>query len=163
MTIAYKGKYRPINPVKYNGDPTKITYRSLWERHFMVYLDTTEEVLWWNSEAIAVPYVSPADNKIHSYYPDFVFHIRENHKDIEKLSIEKTYMIEIKPQKQTKPPNPKRKKTKSLYNEQRRYAINKAKWKQAMKYCDIKEWHFKLLTEADIFTKPLKRYKKGRK
>ena len=43
--MSYKGKYQPAFPKKYKGDPSNITYRSLWERKFMVYCDTNENIL----------------------------------------------------------------------------------------------------------------------
>jgi hypothetical protein len=53
--MAYKGKYKPQNPQKYKGDPTKIIYRSLWERKFMVYCDTNVNILQWASEEVIIP------------------------------------------------------------------------------------------------------------
>ena len=47
--MAYKGKYKPKNRSKYKGDPTKIVYRSLWERRFMVYCDENPNVIKWAS------------------------------------------------------------------------------------------------------------------
>ena len=38
--MAYSGKYQPKNPKKYIGNLSRIHYRSLWERKFMVYCDT---------------------------------------------------------------------------------------------------------------------------
>jgi len=29
--MTYKGRYTVKNPKKYDGDPTKVVYRSLWE------------------------------------------------------------------------------------------------------------------------------------
>ena len=43
--MAYKGKYKPKNRNKYKGDPTKIIYRSLWERRFMVYCDENPSII----------------------------------------------------------------------------------------------------------------------
>ena len=63
--MSYKGKYRPSYPKKYKGDPTRIIYRSLWERKFMVYCDSNTNILEWGSEEIALPYRSPLDNKVH--------------------------------------------------------------------------------------------------
>ena len=40
---TYKGIYRPSNPKKYAGDPSRIVYRSNWERKFMVYCDRNED------------------------------------------------------------------------------------------------------------------------
>ena len=89
--MAYSGKYKPINPKKYKGDPTRIIYRSLWERKFMNFCDTKPSVTKWASEEIFIPYRSPKDGKVHRYYPDFYM------KTGNKESI-----VEIKPLKQCK-------------------------------------------------------------
>ena len=65
--MAYSGKYSPKFPKKYKGDPTNITFRSLWERKFMVYCDSNSNVLEWASEEIAIPYISPVDHRPHRY------------------------------------------------------------------------------------------------
>ena len=123
--MAYKGKYRPTRPYKYKGDPTKIIYRSLWERKFMQYCDSTTNVLEWGSEEIALPYRSPIDNKVHRYFPDFYIKVKENTGQI------KRYIIEIKPKKQTIAPKVQKKKTKGYVYEVYEYARNQAKWKAA--------------------------------
>ena len=69
--MAYKGKYKPKYRSKYKGDPTKIIYRSLWERRFMVYCDENPSIIKWASEEVIIPYRSPLDKRIHRYYPDF--------------------------------------------------------------------------------------------
>ena len=98
--MSYKGKFRPKNPKKYKGNPTNIIYRSLLERRFMVYLDNTPAVLKWSSEEIIIPYVSPIDNRVHRYFPDFYMKFKN------KSNITVEQLIEIKPSKHTKPPNP---------------------------------------------------------
>ena len=50
-----KGKYKPINPNKYQGDPTNIVYRSSWELKFMRFCDLRDDVVQWQSEEIIVP------------------------------------------------------------------------------------------------------------
>ena len=62
--MSYKGRYQPTYPRKYKGDYTKVIYRSLWERKFMVYCDLNENILEWGSEEIAIPYLSPIDGKV---------------------------------------------------------------------------------------------------
>ena len=62
--MAYSGKYIPVNPKKYRGNPSKVTYRSLWERKLMVYCDNTKAVLEWGSEEVIIPYVSPWDGRV---------------------------------------------------------------------------------------------------
>ena len=69
--MSYKGKYKIKNLKKYRGDPTKITYRSLWEKKFMNYCEGNPMVIEWSSEEIVVPYKSPIDKRIHRYFPDF--------------------------------------------------------------------------------------------
>ena len=96
--MAYGGKYKPKNISKYIGDPTKVVYRSLWERKFMVYCDETESVLEWGSEEIVVPYLSPIDGKWHRYYVDFIVRVKTHEGKIE------TKLIEIKPKKKCSPP-----------------------------------------------------------
>ena len=74
--MAYRGKYQPKNPSKYLGDPTKITYRSLWERKCMLTFDDNPNVIRWASEEIAIPYLSPVDKKRHRYFPDFIVEVK---------------------------------------------------------------------------------------
>ena len=142
--MSYKGKYQPTNPKKYKGDPTNIVYRSLWERTFMKYCDTNENILEWFSEEIAVPYRSPIDNKIHRYFPDFYIKVKESNGSIKK------YLIEIKPKKQTIEPIPQKRKTKGYIYEVYEYAKNQAKWKAAEEFCKDRGYEFKILTEQDL-------------
>jgi hypothetical protein len=69
---TYKGIYRPSNPSKYAGNPNRIVYRSNWERKFMVYCDRTDDIIYWASEELSIPYVNPIDRKVHRYFPDFI-------------------------------------------------------------------------------------------
>ena len=142
--MSYKGKYQPINPKKYRGDQTNIIYRSLWERKFMVYCDSNENILEWGYEEIALPYRSPIDNKIHRYFPDFYIKVKESNGSIKK------YIIEIKPKKQTVEPIPQKRKTKGYIYEVYEYAKNQAKWKAAEEWCADRGYEFKVLTEDDL-------------
>ena len=142
--MSYKGKYQPINPKKYKGNFQNIVYRSLWERTFMKYCDTNENILEWFSEEIAVPYRSPIDNKIHRYFPDFYIKVKESNGQIKK------YIIEIKPKKQTLEPIPQKRKTKGYIYEVYEYAKNQAKWKAAEEWCADRGYEFKVLTEDDL-------------
>ena len=143
--MSYKGKYQPSFPKKYKGNPTNIVYRSLWERTFMKYCDTNENILEWFSEEIAVPYRSPIDNKIHRYFPDFYIKVKESNGSIKK------YIIEIKPKKQTLEPIPQKRKTKGYIYEVYEYAKNQAKWKAAEEWCADRGYEFKVLTEDNLF------------
>jgi hypothetical protein len=148
--MSYKGKFKPKNPKKYKGNPTNIIYRSLLERRFMVYLDENPPILKWSSEEIIIPYYSPVDNRVHRYFPDFYMMYRNVKGDIIET------LVEIKPFSQCSPPNPKRKltkkgrKSKRYLKEVNTYIINEAKWKQAMKFCEDRNWSWKIITEKEI-------------
>ena len=142
--MSYKGKYQPKNPQKYRGDVTNIIYRSLWERKFLIYCDTNENVIEYASEEICLPYRSPIDNKIHRYFPDFYIKVKESNGEIKK------YLIEIKPKKQTIEPTPQKRKTKGYIYEVYEYAKNQAKWKAAEEFCKDRQWEFKVITEDHL-------------
>ena len=142
--MAYKGRYNPVNPNKYKGNPQNIIYRSLWERKFMVYCDTNDKVLEWGSEEIIIPYISPWDGKEHRYFPDFYIKVKQSSGNIKK------FIIEVKPKKQTRPPKPVERKTKRWIKEVRTFGINEAKWKHATKWCKDNDMEFKILTEEEL-------------
>jgi hypothetical protein len=143
--MAYKGKYNIKNIKKYKGDPTNVTYRSLWERKFMKYCDENLNIIEWSSEEIIIPYRSPIDRKIHRYYPDFWVKLRRNDKKIE------CFLIEIKPKKQTIPPKKPSNMTQKYIKEAYTYGINEAKWNAAKEYCKDRNWKFEIITEDHLF------------
>jgi len=142
--MSYKGKYTPINPRKYTGNPSNIIYRSLWERKFMVYCDTNNKILEWGSEEIIIPYLSPWDGRVHRYFPDFYIKVKQSNGTLKK------FIIEVKPKKQTKPPKPVTRKTKRFINEVKTWGINEAKWKYATEWCNNNDMEFKILTEDHL-------------
>ena len=142
--MAYKGRYNPVNPKKYKGNPQNIIYRSLWERKFMVYCDTNDKGLEWGSEEIIIPYISPWDGKKHRYFPDFYIKVKQSNGNLKK------FIIEVKPKKQTRPPKPVVRKTKRWKNEVRTFGVNEAKWKHATKWCKDNDMEFKILTEEEL-------------
>lgn len=141
--MAYKTKYIPENTSKYTGNHQNIICRSLWERKFCKYLDKNNNVLRWSSEELKIPYISTIDKKIHYYYPDFIFEAKSG-------ETVKTYMVEIKPKKQTKAPK-LRKNKKTYLQESIQFEINTCKWSAAKKFCETNGWIFKILTEDDLF------------
>lgn len=145
--MSYRGKYKPNRPDKYHGDPTKIIYRSLWERKCMKIFDSNPNILSWGSEEISIPYVSPVDGKIHRYYPDFIVELMDKEGKIN------TIIIEVKPSKQVKEPSKPSsgKITRKYISEVMTYSINDAKWKAAQTACDARGWKFRILTEKEIF------------
>lgn len=141
--MPYSGRFIPKNPKKYNGDSTNIIYRSSWEVRVMKYLDDHPNVLWWSSEELAIPYKSPIDNKVHRYFPDFITKIKRKDGSV------MTYVLEVKPEKQTKMPV-KRKKTQTYINETVTFAVNQEKWRAAELFCYEHGWQFKLITEREL-------------
>ena len=142
--MSYKGKYKPSNPEKYRGDVTNIIYRSLWERKFLRYCDTNDNVLEYSSEEMFVWYRSPVDSKPHRYFPDFYIKVQESTGQIKK------YLIEIKPKRQTAPPQKPKRQTKQYLYEAYEYAKNQAKWKAAEEWCADRGYEFKVLTENEL-------------
>ena len=141
--MAYSGKFSPKNTNKYLGDPTNIWYRSLWERRVMVYLDENSSVVEWSNEEIVIPYLSPVDNRVHRYFPDFFVRLRN------KQGLIESTIIEVKPASQTKPPK-MQKKTKKYITEVMTWGVNEAKWEAADSYCKDRGWKFVVVTEKDL-------------
>ena len=136
--------YTPRNPDKYIGDKTKIIYRSSWERRIFIWADDNESVVQWSSEPFPIQYFDQSTNKIRRYFPDLFVKIRD------KQGIIKNYLIEVKPEKQTKSPQKKRKKTATYLNEVATYQKNLSKWAQAEKFCESNDMIFKIITEKEL-------------
>ena len=141
--MSYKGRYTPQNPKKYRGNHNNIVYRSLWELKFMKYCDRSASILEWGSEEIIIPYISPWDNRVHRYFPDFYIKVRQADGKVKKM------IIEVKPKKQCKPPVGK-KKTKYYIKEVQTWGVNKAKWEYALEWCKDRNMEFKILTEDHL-------------
>ena len=139
--MAYKGKWRPKNIEKYEGNPSKIVYRSLWERQAFKWCDSNPSVVKWSSEEVVVPYISKTDGKRHRYFVDL------------KITYDtgKTILVEIKPKAQTKPPK-KRKRTSRYLYEIKTWGVNQAKWEAADAVCKRNGWKFIILTEDHLNT-----------
>lgn len=137
--MAYKTKFSPKNVSKYVGDVTKINCRSLWERNICKFCDENSNITKWTFEEIAIPYFSPLDQKMHNYFPDFLI-------EFEQRGIKKTWMVEVKPLKQTYLKENASKKEKLTW------IINQAKWKAASNYCSKHGMEFKVITEKEIFS-----------
>ena len=142
--MAYSGLFRPKNPQKYVGDPNNIVYRSSWECRVMDWLDRNRDIISWASEELIVPYISPVDNRVHRYFPDFLVKVRNKEGQL------KTLMIEVKPKKQTQPPIQQRRITKQYITEVTTWGVNQAKWKAAEEYCLDRGWQFKIMTEEHL-------------
>lgn len=144
MKESYKRYFKPKFPEKYRGNSKGIFNRSTWETMFCKWCDENRNILEWSSEELAIPYISPVDNKPHRYFPDFVIKVKEKDGKIN------TYIVEIKPLLQTHPPKFPGKKTKKYLYEAKSYAINTIKWKYAQKYAEQRGWKFMLITEKEL-------------
>jgi hypothetical protein len=141
--MSYKGFFKPKNPAKYKGDPTKIIYRSSWECRLMAYLDDHPNVVQWCSEEFSIPYRSPIDNKVHRYFPDFWVKQTVNGKT-------EILVLEVKPRAQTIAPKPQKKVTRQYVTEVKTWGINSAKWKAAEEYCMDRKWKFMIMDEYSL-------------
>lgn len=138
-------KFEPTRPEKYIGDPSKITSRSSWELKLMRWCDMNPSVISWNSEGCVIPYYSRADQKPRRYFMDFVIKMRVSDGTVI------TYMIEVKPEKQTIMPKATRGKSKkTLLNETYTHMVNTDKWEAAHAYAKKHGMVFKIMTETDL-------------
>ena len=144
MAESKKSLFKPTKPRKYKGNVNNIICRSSWEKEFCSWCDKNENIIEWASEELSIPYRSPLDNKIHRYYPDFLIRVKENTGQV------KTYVIEVKPKKQTRPPKPRKNVTKSYLYECKTYAVNQAKWAAAHEWCKDRKIEFKIVTEKEL-------------
>ena len=144
MGESKKSLFRPTLPKKYMGNPNNIICRSSWENEFCHYCDTSNNILEWASEEFYIKYISPVDNRLHRYYPDFLIKVKESNGSI------KTYVIEVKPKKQTRPPKKRKKVTQSYLYECKTYAVNTSKWAAAKEFCNDRKWEFKIITEQEL-------------
>jgi hypothetical protein len=110
----------------------------------MNWLDKNPNIVSWASEELIIPYKSPVDNRMHRYFPDFVVKVRgQNGKT-------RTMMLEVKPKKQTKPPEQQKRVTKRYITEVATWGVNQAKWAAATEYCKDRGWEFMLVTEDHL-------------
>lgn len=138
--MAYRGKFRPKNIEKYAGDHTAVTYRSLWERQMFKWCDDNPSVIKWNSEEVVVPYFCQTDLKSHRYFVDLYIKFKNGAE----------YLIEIKPEKETKVPKVPKRKTARWQKEVLTYVKNQAKWTSAEKYAKDRGMIFEVWTERTI-------------
>jgi len=139
-----QGIYNCKNPDKYKGT-RPIIYRSKLELLSFRYLDNNPNVITWGSESIVIPYQSPKDGKIHRYFVDLVAALKAKDGTIKKL------LIEVKPEKQTKPPTiTNKKKQSTMLYEKVTWAVNQAKWQAAKAWAANKGYIFIILNEKNL-------------
>lgn len=141
--MAYKGRFRPSHPEKYDGDTTNIIYRSGLELRFMQYLDSNSNVIKWQSEEFSIPYFDPSTNKWRRYFVDFLVVTRNGKGTL-------TQLVEIKPASQCQPPKIPAKRTRRFITEMLTWGTNQAKWNAASEFAADRGWKFKVITDKDL-------------
>ena len=136
--MVYSGLYKVKNRQKYKGDASKVVYRSLWEKAVFQWCDNNPKVRNWSSEEVIVPYFYEVDKKYHRYFVDMKI-----------VFDDKTLLVEIKPEKETRPPEGKR-KTKQYISEGLTYIKNMNKWEAANEYAKDRGWEFQVWTEKTL-------------
>ena len=118
--MAYSGTYKVKNKSKYKGDSDNVVYRSMWERHCFVWCDNNPNIKEWSSEEVVIPYFWDIDKRYHRYFMDLKITFTNG----------QTLLVEIKPEKETKPPK-RPDKSKRYINEAMTYVKNQNKWQAA--------------------------------
>lgn len=144
MGNYYQGKYIVENAQKYEGDPSKVTFRSSWEFRSMKYCDNNPKIVRWSSEEVVIPYKSPLDNRVHRYFMDLKVVMLDEH------GRSQVTLIEIKPFKETLPPTKVGKRKDRYLQEVKTYIVNKSKWAAAQQYCLKRGWNFIIWTEKEL-------------
>ena len=142
---VHQGRWKPSHPEKYVGNVDEIVFRSSWELKIFIYFDTHPSVVEWSSESVVIPYFDPVANKQRRYFVDFWAMIKQKNGTIKK------FLIEVKPDKFTRPPTEPKRKTKRYAEEVMQYVTNCAKWEAAEKVCKDSGVEFLILTEKHIF------------
>ena len=138
--MSYKGRFKITKPEKYIGDYTNVVYRSLWERQCFRWCEDNPKVKLWNSEEVVIPYKYEIDNRLHRYFVDLLVQMKNGD----------TYLVEIKPKKETVPPKKPARKSKKYLKEVLTYVKNQNKWEAASEYADAKGWKFQVWTEDTL-------------
>ena len=143
------GKYEPRNPDKYIGDIHNSIYRSSWEYRFCTYCDTNESILKWSSEPVSIDYYNPLDKKEHKYNVDFYIKV------LKESGEEQDWIIEIKPENQTKKPIYEGVNTLSKLKSDNRnmqiWITNQAKFKAAKEWAAKRGYKFGVIDENFLF------------
>ena len=137
--MAYSGRYKVKNRSKYKGDPDNVVYRSHWEKLCFKWCDDSSDIIKWCSEEIVIPYFYDVDKRYHRYFVDLFIETKKGDK----------LLIEIKPDKETKPPkNPNR--SKRYIKEATTFVKNQNKWEAATKFAKDNGYIFQVWTENTL-------------
>lgn len=137
---SYKSVYRVKHKERYKGNTENIVARSTWELATYIWLDSDghNNIKRWSSEEIVIPYKFDLDGKYHRYFVDLY---------IEKIDGTKL-LVEIKPEKYTRPPKKPKRETKRYKEEVAQWIKNNNKWHAAMQYAKKHGMVFEVWTEG---------------
>lgn len=139
-----QGEFKPLYPDKYKGT-YPILFRSALELRFMRWADSNTSVVCWSSESYIIPYRNPITNKINRYFIDNSIFIKDKEGNVKK------FLIEIKPERQTKPPvDSNKKSTRTIIYEKAHWILNQAKWEAAKQFASSHDMRFIILNEHDL-------------
>jgi hypothetical protein len=138
--MAYQGKYQVKNIAKYEGDASKVVYRSLWEAKLMQWCDLNPDVIKFSSEEVIIPYRCKTDGEMHRYFVDFKITFKNG----------KVLLVEVKPDCQTKPPKRPQRMSAGYITETATYVKNISKWEAAVEYANSRGWEFRIFTENTL-------------
>ena len=113
-------------------------YKSQLEYLCMRFLDSSDTVLAWSYEPMAIKYFDRVHNKVRRYYIDFTAILKVG-------NFKKTVWIEVKSEVETKPP-----KNKNNAKDQATWLTNCCKWESAQALAKAKGYEFHILTEAQL-------------
>ena len=145
--MPFRARFKPRNPQKYVGDADNIWCRSSWEVTVCKYFDSRSDVIKWGSEELVIPYLSPADNRVHRYFPDFFVEYFDKDGNVCRE------VVEVKPLHESDAKFAKSDRSKEAL------LINDAKWKAAVIFCESRGMKFRVITEKSIFHQGQKKKK----
>jgi len=138
--MSYHGRYSVKNPSKYDGDSSRVCFRSLWERQTFRWLDENPDILKWSSEEVIIPYICKTDGRPHRYFVDLKLTFKDG----------RVFLIEIKPKKETKIPIQPKKKSRRYVTEVLTYVKNQSKWEAATEFANNRGYEFQVWTEDTL-------------
>lgn len=137
---TYKGIYKLKRPEKYVGNSDNVVYRSAWERAAFLWCEKNSNIVEWSSEEIIVPYYDPTKKRQRRYFIDLYFKMKDG----------TSFIIEIKPSSQLKPPKKGKRQSKKYIEEAMTYVTNQSKWKAATEFAELRGHKFLVWTEKEL-------------
>jgi hypothetical protein len=153
-----QGLFIPKNKEKLIKANSKggVYYRSSLEHKMMIYLDNNENIKFWSSEYIKIPYEKTEyvneketwETTKHTYYPDFYYELVRSDGSIAKVVAEVKHSSETKEPKI--PHNPTAKQLKNFEYALKMWNKNLSKWKYMIEWCERKGFEFIIITEERL-------------